>query len=181
LLLALGGGGRSDVIFDLTAQTTAPSYGDQLQKGVTTLTEAWDGDPRSSQNHCMLGHAEEWFYSGLGGINPEASGVGFREMTLRPAVVGDVAWVRCSHQSLRGTILSAWRRSGGALTLEVTIPANTVATVHVPTEEPAGVRENGRPAAEAQGVKFLRGERHAAVYRIGSGTYRFSAAAPEPR
>src|SRR5207244_3917075 len=48
---ALGDGGRSDVMFDLLTQTDPPSYGSMLAKGATTLTEAWDANPASSQNH----------------------------------------------------------------------------------------------------------------------------------
>ena len=66
---ALTDNGRSDVLFDMLARNDSPSYGYQLQRGATTLTEAWDTNPRSSQNHFMLGHAEEWFYRGLAGIN----------------------------------------------------------------------------------------------------------------
>ncbi len=70
---ALLEGGRSDVLYDMLERTDTPSYGYQLAKGATALTEAWDADPNSSQDHFMLGHAEEWFYRGLGGINVDLS------------------------------------------------------------------------------------------------------------
>jgi len=38
------------------------------------------------------------------------------------------------------------------------------------------VTESGKPAAKAEGVKFLRMENVAAVYEVGSGTYRFQSA-----
>ena len=63
--------------------------------------------------------------------------------------------------------------------MEVTIPANTTATVYVPAEEEAGVTESGTPAMKAIGVKFLRMENDAAVYDVGSGTYRFLSILPE--
>jgi hypothetical protein len=66
---ALSDGGRSDVLFEMLSRTDSPSYGFQLSKGATTLTEAWDTNPASSQNHFMLGHGEEWFYRGLAGID----------------------------------------------------------------------------------------------------------------
>lgn len=64
---ALTDGGRSDVPFDMLSRTGSPSYGYQLARGATSLTEAWDSNPASSQDHFMLGHAEEWFYRGLAG------------------------------------------------------------------------------------------------------------------
>ena len=57
--------------------------------------------------------------------------------------------------------------------MEVTIPANTTATVHVPAKAETGVTESGKPAAKAMGVKFLRMENGAAVFAVGSGTYQF--------
>ena len=67
------------------------------------------------------------------------------------------------------------------LLMEVTIPANTTATVFVPAQDAAGVTESGKPAAQAEGVKFLRMENNAAVYAVGSGTYRFQSTLPETR
>ena len=54
-------------------RTDSPSYGYQLAQGATALTEAWDSNPNSSQDHFMLGHAEEWFYRGLAGIDFDLS------------------------------------------------------------------------------------------------------------
>ena len=70
---ALTEGGRSDVLLDMLERTDTPSYGYQLAQGATSLTEAWDANPTSSQDHFMLGHAEEWFYRGLGGIRVDLS------------------------------------------------------------------------------------------------------------
>jgi alpha-L-rhamnosidase len=59
--------------------------------------------------------------------------------------------------------------------MEVTIPANTTATVFVPAKDAAGITESGKPASKAKGVKFLRMEANAAVYEAGSGTYHFES------
>jgi len=37
------------------------------------------------------------------------------------------------------------------------------------------VSENGKPASQAQGVKFLRQEGGRAVFEIGSGQYAFES------
>jgi alpha-L-rhamnosidase len=55
------------------------------------------------------------------------------------------------------------------------VPPNATATVFVPAKDAAGVTESGKPAAEAEGVKFLRTENGAAVYAVGSGTYQFQS------
>jgi alpha-L-rhamnosidase len=63
--------------------------------------------------------------------------------------------------------------------MEVTIPANTTATLSVPAKDAAAVAESGRPANAAEGVKFLGMEDATAVYAVGSGTYRFQSTMAE--
>ena len=63
----------------------------------------------------------------------------------------------------------------GVFALDLTIPANTTATVFLPAFTAAVARESGKPAAEAQGVKLLRGEIGEAVFEVQSGDYRFTA------
>ena len=53
------------------------------------------------------------------------------------------------------------------------MPVNTTATVYVPADGAASVKESGRPAGEGPGIKYLRAEAGAVVYEIGSGSYHF--------
>ena len=70
---------------------------------------------------------------------------------------------------------AGWKRDGERLTLDVTVPVNTSAVVHVPAASAEGITESGRPAAEAPGVRFLRMENGKALYEVVSGTYRFQS------
>ena len=65
--------------------------------------------------------------------------------------------------------------------MDVTIPANTTATVYVPAKEAAEVTESGKPAGQAESVGFLRTEKYAAIYAVGSGTYRFQSTLKSPK
>jgi alpha-L-rhamnosidase len=60
-----------------------------------------------------------------------------------------------------------------------TIPANTVAEIHLPAADPSQVYEQERPVAEAKGVTFLRREQNRCVFETGSGRYQFRIAAKE--
>ena len=176
LLRALADAGRSDVIFDINNQTNKPGYGMQLAEGKTSLTEAWDGG--SSQNHFMLGQIQEWFYHDLAGIQDAPDSPGFKRIVIAPQPVGDVTWVNASYNSIRGKIASNWQRDGKKFTLEVSIPANTVATVFVPAESAVSVTDSGKPIAQNLGITLLRMENGHAVYAIGSGHYQFSSTMP---
>jgi alpha-L-rhamnosidase len=60
------------------------------------------------------------------------------------------------------------------LTLTVTIPPNTTATVFVPANDGGSVSEGGKPPGTASGVKFMRMDNGSAVCQVGSGEYRFA-------
>ena len=173
LLRALAEGGRSDVIFDMNNQSDKPGYGYQLKMGATSLTEAWDANRSSSQNHFMLGQIMEWFYADLAGISSDPAGPGFKRILIRPQPVGDVTWVKAAYECPHGRITCEWEKTAGKFTLHLDIPANTTATVYLPTHSADRVTESGKSASEAACVHFLRQENDRAVYAIGSGTYRF--------
>jgi hypothetical protein len=177
LLRALADGGRSDVVFAMNNQSEKPGYGYQLKMGATSLTEAWDALRSSSQNHFMLGQINEWFFHDLAGIQSDPDGPGFKRIIIKPALVGDLTFVKASYDSVHGRISSEWKREGRRITLRAVIPVNTTATVFVPTRAQSSVRESGKPAARAAGLKFLRMEANAAVYEAGSGAYEFTAEA----
>jgi alpha-L-rhamnosidase len=121
----------------------------------------------------MLGHAEEWFYRGLGGISPAAPG--FRQITIKPAVVGDLTSAQAAYESVRGRIRCAWRRESGRLKMDVEVPVGAEADVHVPAKDAQAVTESTKPAAQAEGVTFVKTEGGAAIFHTGSGVYRFES------
>jgi hypothetical protein len=168
LVRALLEAGRSDVLFAMTNRSDPPSYGAQLERGATSLTEAWDADPNSSQNHCMLGHIEEWFYAGLAGIEAD-----FDHISIKPQPVGDLTWVKTWHDTVRGRVESSWKKDSASFELTVRIPANATATVFLPARSREQVTESGRPVSEVQGVRYLRQEGAALVLEIASGQYTF--------
>ena len=55
------------------------------------------------------------------------------------------------------------------------IPANTTATVVIPTTDPSAVTEGGQPVAEAEGVRVLPVENGQVRLEIGAGEYQFVA------
>jgi hypothetical protein len=74
---------------------------------------------------------------------------------------------RAEYESVYGRIVSDWQGTpAGPFSLRVTIPANTTATVFLPTIAGAKVTEGGK-AVET------RSQDGASVVQVGSGTYRF--------
>jgi len=178
LLRALADGGRSDVIAAMNLQSDKPGYGYQLAMGATSLTEAWDADRRSSQDHFMLGQIVEWFYHDLAGLAPDPAGPGFKQVLFRPQPVPGITWARATHDSPRGHIAVAWREEKGRLVLDVEAPPNTTAEVRWPFATTEEIAEGGGPAGRSPGVTGRRMEEGHPVYSIVSGRYEFSGDLP---
>lgn len=165
---------RSDVIFDMNSRSDVPGYGYQLAQGATSLTESWAALSTVSNNHLMLGHIMEWFYSGLGGIRPAENSVAFNNIDIHPEPVGDVTSANVSHESPYGTISTNWESKGDTFDLKVTIPANTTATVYLPATETAQILENGNVVEGNKDLKSLGFKNGRALIQVGSGTYQFT-------
>jgi len=84
--------------------------------------------------------------------------------------------VSASYDSAHGAIISTWSVQNNQFKWDVAIPANTTATIWVPTTATSSVKEGGKPAATSQGVTPLRIEAGFAVYEVASGSYEFTAA-----
>lgn len=169
-------GGRSDVLLDMLERTDPPSYGYQLAQGATSLTEAWDADPDSSQDHFMLGDAEEWFYRGPGGINVNLSRAGADRLILDPIVVGNLASARAHYDSALGMIESSWQRGAASTDYSFTIPPNATATIEIDSASPNAATVNGVPISKAAGVLSERIDNGHIEMAVGSGAYRIHAA-----
>ncbi len=175
LLRALAEGGRSDVIYAMNAQSDKPGYGYQLAHGATSLTEAWNADPHSSQNHFMLGQIMEWFYHDLAGLAPDPAAPGFASVLIAPQPVAGITWAKAAHESPRGRVAVSWKKANGTFTLDVILPPNTTGKISLPAPTATEILESGRPATGAPGVKLLRRAGGRAVFAVESGHYEFSA------
>ncbi|MEO5892154.1 MAG: family 78 glycoside hydrolase catalytic domain [Ferruginibacter sp.] len=157
------------VAYRIANQRDFPGWGNMLAGGATTLWETWAyPESSSSQNHPMFGSVDEWFYRSLLGINPGAAG--FEKIIVKPQPTGDLTWAKGNYQSVRGLIESAWKIEGGNFTLNVSVPGNTTATIHIPAKDNAAVLESGNA------VHVDRYEKGYAIVEVGSGNYSFKTA-----
>ena len=186
LLPALSLAGRDEVAYQLLLTDTYPSWLFPVKNGATTMWERWNGwTPEkgfgdigmNSFNHYAFGAVGEYLYRYVGGIQPASPG--YKTIKIRPILGAGVSWAKTGFESPYGRIATAWKVEASNLQLDVTIPANTTATIYVPAKDAAAISESGQPVAKALGVKFLRLEAGAAVYAVGAGTYHFRSTLPE--
>ncbi|MCA8994587.1 MAG: family 78 glycoside hydrolase catalytic domain, partial [Planctomycetaceae bacterium] len=140
---------RPDVAWSIATRTERPSWGYMIRKGATTSWERWDTDTQDGgmngeSQKILSGNFEAWCYQTLGGINYDPAQPGFRHIILKPQIVGDLEWVKTSHDSVYGRIVSEWQKSeNGEFEWTVIVPPNTTATAYVPCKNARDVIESG--------------------------------------
>jgi alpha-L-rhamnosidase len=146
ILNALSENGYSDIAYKIAAQKTYPSWGWWMENGATTLYENWPIDAKSdiSMNHIMFGEIGAWLYKGIGGIKPDQTKPGFKNVILEPHFVKGLENFATKHTGPYGEIASLWKRNGANITYQVTIPANSTATVILPQQKDLKVYLLGR-------------------------------------
>jgi alpha-L-rhamnosidase len=163
--------GRVDLAYTLMNQRDYPSFGYMIEKGATTIWETFQGDV--SHSHPMFGSVTQWFYQHLGGIVPDPSQPGFKHTIIKPFPVSGLEFAKTCYPSIYGEIKTNWSFSGDDFNLEVSVPANTTATVFVPAESDEKVTESGKSVTGKNFVKFLRMDGQFAVFEVASGDYSF--------
>lgn len=173
VVAALMENGRGEVLYEVLSRTDCPSYGCQLARGATSLTEAWDANPDKSQNHFILGHAESWFYGGLAGIRFDMSRSAPARIRIAPQVIARVSGASARYRSILGPIGSTWHKRDGHLQLDVEIPPGARAQVVLPVRSPDLIHEGGAPLPRALAITAIQVEGREVSLTVGSGRYSF--------
>jgi alpha-L-rhamnosidase len=179
LLRTLEQEGQSQLIFDMNSKTDVPGYGYQLSKGATSLTESWAALKYVSNNHMMLGHLMEWFFSGIGGIRQEEGSHSYTKLLIEPEPVGDLTWAKTTFCSVHGEVHTSWEIRDNSFNLMVRIPANCTAAVAIPQADPGKVFIDGKTVKDSPDVKNAEVRNGKTICRIGSGEYQFKTSAPD--
>ena len=128
----------------------------------------------NSFNHYSLGSVGEWLYRFVLGIELAPGAAGFDRVEIRPHPGGSLSYARGSFRSVRGEISTAWARDGHRFTLDVDVPPNVRASVHVPSARPGEVvGADGTGPGSIADYPGAIGQREA-VFEVGPGRYSFS-------
>ncbi|MBI4889037.1 MAG: family 78 glycoside hydrolase catalytic domain, partial [Acidobacteria bacterium] len=180
---ALSGAGRSELAYRLLLNEQYPSWLYPINQGATSIWERLnsytieDGfggnNSMNSFNHYSFGAVGQWLIANSLGI--QRGEPGFQKFILQPEPdpTGQMTSAEGHYDSLYGRIRSAWKTAGKTITYSATVPANTTATLFLPAASPASVKEGGKAAETANGVRFLRHENGKAVFELQPGAYNF--------
>lgn len=170
---ALSSNGCMEEAYDLLLKTDFPSWLYQVKKGATTIWEHWDGikpdgsmwsPGMNSFNHYAYGAIGEWLYQVVAGLEIDEENPGYKHTIIEPGIGGRLHWVKCSYVSTYGTVGVHWEVEGKTVSLTVTIPGNTTATIRL---------SDAREVLEQDGLNFTYQD-GAFTTQTGSGTYAFT-------
>ena len=131
--------GEVETAYRLLLQTECPSWLYPVTMGATTIWERWDSllpdgsvnpGQMTSFNHYALGAVADWLHRTVAGLAPAAPG--YRRIRICPVPGGGLTWARARHRTPYGPAECSWRIEDGSITVEVEIPPNTSAEVHLP-------------------------------------------------
>ena len=176
--------GHAEVAYQLLMQKTYPSWLYPVTMGATTIWERWDGikpdstfqtPAMNSFNHYAYGAIGDWMYRNIAGLNASDSAVAYKHNVIKPLLGANLTEGHGKLMTNYGKLSSRWQLADTNLTLEVTVPVNTIADVYVPTNGEGSVTEGGTPVAEVAEVDVVGQAGTYLHVRTGSGTYQFAS------
>ncbi len=175
--LTLTDQGRNDLAYQLLNRKEYPSWLYPVTMGATTIWERWDGQKPDSTfqnkgmnsfNHYAYGAIGKWMYQVVAGIGIDPDQPGYKHIIIHPRPGGGLTSARATHKSMYGEIVSGWILEDDQLTMEVKIPVNTSATLHIPGTSD-DILINGDNMGDS-GIEFKEADGKM-VGVIGSGSY----------
>jgi alpha-L-rhamnosidase len=175
--------GYTDVAYKLLNQEEYPSWLYPVKQGATTIWERWDGIKpdgsfqdagMNSFNHYAYGAVGDWLYRVVAGLDTDPDAPGHKRVLVRPQPGGGLTYAEATLDSMYGRIESKWTLDNDVFQLAVTIPPNSEAVVHLPTQDVKRITEQGQPLAQAAGVLHIRQEEETTVLAVSSGRYNFA-------
>ncbi len=186
ILEVLSDSGNEDVAYALASCDTYPSWGYMIKEGATTIWERWEkntGGGMNSHDHPMYGSISTWFFRYLGGIQTDEDGPGFEKIIIKPVVPEGLEYCNVTLLTVRGEVISSWKKQGVSLQLNVRIPFNCSSRIFLPKKNAGvggAVTENGRIILEDnrfvlmdEGLKSGIETKEFFLFETGSGEYCF--------
>ena len=173
ILAGLSDLGKGELAYTMANQRTYPSWYDMVfNHGSKIFKEDWSGG--MVQMPPLGGGFGYWLYYSLVGIRPDPAAPGFKNVIIKPDFVSDLSWVKGEYQSVYGTIKSEWKKEKDKITLNIEIPANTTATVYLPSADASKIRENGKSVMSNSDFYSVKPASGGTVIQVGSGKYIFT-------
>jgi alpha-L-rhamnosidase len=121
---------RAGLMYSMLKKREYPGYLYMIDNGATTTWEHWNGE-RSRIHNCYNG-VGNWFYEATGGICPDDKAPGYRHFYICPQIPEGMTWAKVSRETPYGTAKVNWTVNGPEVSLNISIPSGSEATVILP-------------------------------------------------
>lgn len=174
--------GFTSVAYRLLLQDTYPSWLYPVKMGATTIWERWDGirpdssfetPGMNSFNHYAYGAIGDWMYRVVAGIDTYTDDPGYHHSLIAPQPGGGLTSAGADLQTGYGKLSCHWRVYNDSLCIDLTIPANTLSTVSIPSPDGGRITEGNHPLAQVGDISVESVGRGYLEVRVGSGNYHF--------
>ena len=148
--------------------------------GATTIWERWDGQRpdgtfqdhgMNSFNHYAYGAIGDWMYRVSAGLDTKTAG--YKHLLIRPHTTSHLEFSKATFDSPYGTVKSGWTKNENSVTVGVSIPANSKATVVLRTKQDSVVTVNGQSITNNKNISDIKSVNGVTEFVVGSGNYTF--------
>ncbi len=145
MFYVLGDYGYNEGLIEVLKNPEYPGWGYMLANGATTVWERWEKEMQCTMHsfdHPMFGAYDGWMYEYLGGIRISSDAFAADRVVIAPNVPRQLTYVHSSIDTLRGKIVSDWKRTATGICYHVEVPQGVTATLRLQGEKermlPAG-------------------------------------------
>ncbi len=184
---ALSDNGATDVAYRLLQQTSYPSWLYPVEQGATTIWERLNSythtngfggnNGMNSFNHYSFGAVGSWMYNYSLGIERDENEPGFKHFILQPEPdpTGKMTFAKGYYDSMYGQIKSGWEIKDNAVHYQLSIPANTTATLYMSAPSLESIYESGKSISKVDGIQYIGTENGKYKFKVQSGEYKIKS------
>ena len=171
--------GEINLMYDILFKETYPSWLYSINQGATTMWERWNSysieegynkQPMNSLNHYAYGAIGQWMYERIAGIAPLEPG--YKKIKIAP--VPNTKYLTSASASVNtpyGKGSSSWKIDNTMFNLDVVIPPNTTAEIHIMNTSKEDVTLNGESLSEIANLN-IETLQDKLILEVLAGTYK---------
>lgn len=134
---AMAEAGQTQLLIDVLKNTEYPGFGNMLSHGATTIWERWESEMQMemhSFDHPMFSAFDGIFYRYLAGIRVQDDACGCDKVIIKPEFNNELQEVAAEFVTVRGKIISRWKKENGGIYLKVKAPKGITVTFGIDGE-----------------------------------------------
>jgi alpha-L-rhamnosidase len=159
---------------DGTKRDNTHNWRHMMELGSGSTMEAWN-----ESDDLTVSHSHAWGTTPIIATSQDLFGIkptkpAYEEFEIKP-VLSELSFASITVPTIRGQISAKFDSQEKQYSLDVSIPANTKATVYIPVKDKQEVYVDNAPLRLVTNVKSTGNETGYVILAVGSGNYKFTA------